>query len=75
MGKKIRFLFIFDKRPPVFVEFQYYHFKICFLKNLMKDKEMMVTNIAMKRPSAETVTKHSIGSILPSSDFSIKINR
>lgn len=34
MGKKIRFLFIFNKRPPVFAEFQYYHFPICFLKSL-----------------------------------------
>jgi len=32
MGKKIRFLFIFNKRPPVFVEFQNYHFKIAFGK-------------------------------------------
>ena len=43
MAKKIRFLFIFNKRPLVFAESQYYYFKICFLKNLTKDKEMMVT--------------------------------
>ena len=65
----------FDKRPPVFAEFQYYHFPICFWKNLMKDKKMMVTNMPMKRPSTEGLTNHSRGSILPSSDLSIKINR
>ncbi len=47
MAKKIRFLFIFNKRTSVFVEFQYYHFKICFWKNLINDKEMMVTNIVI----------------------------
>ena len=35
MAKKIRFLFIFNKRPLVFAEFQYYYFKIWFWKNLM----------------------------------------
>ena len=30
MAKKIRFLFIFHKRPPVFAESQYYYFKIWF---------------------------------------------
>ena len=53
MAKKIRFLFIFHKRPPVFAESQYYYFKICFGKNLMWNKEMMVTNKPMCSPSAE----------------------
>lgn len=43
MAKKIRFLFIFNKRPLVFAESQYYYFKICFWKNLMRNREMMVT--------------------------------
>ena len=74
MAKKISFLFIFNKRPLVFAEFQYYYFKICFWKNLMKDKKMMVTNMPMKRPSTEGLKNHSRGSILPSSDFSINKN-
>ena len=53
MAKKIRFLFIFHKRPLVFAESQYYYFKICFGKNLMWNKEMMVTNKPMRRQSAE----------------------
>lgn len=53
MAKKIRFLFIFNKRPLVFAESQYYYFKICFWKNLMRNREMMVTNKPMRRPSAE----------------------
>lgn len=53
MAKKIRFLFIFNKRPLVFAESQYYYFKICFWKNLMWNREMMVTNKPMRRPSAE----------------------
>ena len=75
MAKKIRFLFIFHKRPTVFVEFPYFHLKNCFSKKLMKYELMMVTNIPMKRPSAERITKHSIGSILTSSNFSINNNR
>ena len=53
MAKKIRFLFIFNKRPLVNARFQYYYFKICFGKNLMWNKEMMVTNKPMRRQSAE----------------------
>lgn len=34
MAKKIRFLFIFNKRPLVNARFQYYYFKICFWKSI-----------------------------------------